>query len=58
MSEVAEKVKALFDEVQILVSDNKSEIAFVTPLMCEKDAREKIKSLGLEVKNILRVLDY
>ncbi|MBR3788427.1 MAG: homoserine dehydrogenase [Clostridia bacterium] len=55
---VAEKVKALFNDVQILESDNKNEIAFVTPLMCEKDARTKIESLGLEIKNILRVLDY
>ena len=55
---VAEKIKALFNDVQILDSDNKNEIAFVTPLMCEKDARAKVDSLNLEIKNILRVLDY
>jgi homoserine dehydrogenase len=55
---VAEKVKALFNDVQILESDNKNEIAFVTPLMCEKDARAKIDTLDVDVKNILRVLDY
>ena len=36
----------------------KNEIAFVTPLMCEKEARAKVDTLGVEVKNILRVLDY
>ena len=55
---VAEKIKALFSDVQILDSDNKTEIAFVTPLMCEKDARAKVATLDLEIKNILRVLDY
>lgn len=55
---VSEKIKALFNDVQILDSDNKNEIAFVTPLMCEKDARAKVDTLDLEIKNILRVLDY
>ena len=53
-------IKAAFDGAQLLSYDgeSKNEIAFVTPLMNEKDAREKITSLGLEIKNILRVLDY
>jgi homoserine dehydrogenase len=55
---VAEKVKVSFTDVQILNAESKTEIAFVTPLMNEKDARAKIDSLGIEVKNILRVLDY
>ena len=53
-------IKAAFDGAQLLSYDgeSKNEIAFVTPLMNEKAAREKITSLGLEIKNILRVLDY
>ena len=55
---VAEKVRASFTDVQILEAETKTEIAFVTPLMNEKEARNKISALGVEVKNILRVLDY
>ena len=56
----AAAIKAAFDGAQLLSYDgeSKNEIAFVTPLMNEKAAREKITSLGLEIKNILRVLDY
>ena len=52
------KVKASFSDVQILEAETKTEIAFVTPLMNEKEARNKISALGVEVNNILRVLDY
>lgn len=55
---VVEKVKATFSDAQILETNNKTEIAFITPLMCEKDARAMIDGLGVEIKNILRVLDY
>ena len=55
-----EKIESIFDGVEILNYDgeNEKEIAFVTPLMNEKDAREKIAALSLDIKNILRVLDY
>lgn len=55
---VVEKVKATFSDAQILETNNKTEIAFITPLMCEKDARAMIDGLGVEIINILRVLDY
>ncbi len=55
---VVEKVKDTFSDAQILETNNKTEIAFITPLMCEKDARAMIDGLGVEIKNILRVLDY
>ncbi len=56
----AAAIEAAFDGAQLLNYDgeSKNEIAFVAPLMNEKAAREKIASLGLEIKNILRVLDY
>ena len=55
-----EKIESIFDGVEILSynGENEKEIAFVTPLMNEKDAREKIAALSLDIKNILRVLDY
>ena len=57
---VSEQLKNTFADVQILNYDgaNEKEIAFVTPLMNEKNARTKINALGIEIKNILRVLDY
>lgn len=56
----AAAIEAAFDGAQLLSYDgeSKNEIAFVTPLMNEKAAREKIAALGLEIKNVLRVLDY
>ncbi len=55
-----EKIETIFDGVEILNynGENEKEIAFVTPLMNEKEAREKIDSLSFDIKNILRVLDY
>lgn len=38
--------------------ENTSEIAFITPAMKEKDARDLINKLPIKVKSILRVLDY
>ena len=57
---VSEQLKNTFADVQILNYDgaNEKEIAFVTPLMNEKNARTKINALGIEIKNVLRVLDY
>ncbi|MBR2876151.1 MAG: homoserine dehydrogenase [Clostridia bacterium] len=54
------EINATFDGAQILNYEGASqtEISFITPLMNEKDAREKIAKLNLETKNILRVLDY
>lgn len=56
----ATAIEAAFDGAQLLSygGESKNEIAFVTPLMNEKAAREKIAALGLEIKNVLRVLDY
>ena len=58
--DVCSKVSSAFDGVQILKYDGATanEIAFVTPLMPEKEARAKIETLGIETKNILRVLEY
>lgn len=58
-----EAVKAInesFADAQILnrADAPKTEIAFVTPVMNEKDARAKLQALGLDIKNILRALDY
>lgn len=39
-------------------SPENGELAFITPSMCEKDAREAIDNLPLEIKSVLRVLDY
>lgn len=36
----------------------KTEIAFITPVMREKEARAVIESLPIDVKSVLRVLDY
>ena len=54
------KVNSSFDGAQILNYDgaSKNEIAFITPLMNEKEAKTKIASLNIDVKNLLRVLDY
>ncbi len=39
-------------------NEEKNEIAFITPVMREKEAREVIESLPIDVKSVLRVLDY
>lgn len=39
-------------------NEEKNEIAFITPVMREKEAREVIDSLPINVNSILRVLDY
>ncbi|MBR0535084.1 MAG: homoserine dehydrogenase, partial [Clostridia bacterium] len=38
--------------------ESKNEIAFITPPMREKEAREVIEKLPINIKAILRVLDY
>lgn len=38
--------------------ETKNEIAFITPSIREKEAREVIETLPIDVKSILRVLDY
>ena len=59
-NEACNKINATFDGVQILNYNSapENEIAFVTPLAIEKDARAKIEALGIKTENILRVLDY
>ncbi len=55
------EINKTFDSPVILHKENESdnEIAFVTPLINEKDAHEKIEKLSLsKINNILRVMDY
>ena len=54
------EINKTFDSPLILHRDNaeKNEIAFVTPVMREKEARNAIANLPIDVKSILRVLDY
>ena len=54
------EINKTFDSPLILHRDNaeKNEIAFVTPVMREKEARNAIAKLPIDVKSILRVLDY
>lgn len=49
-----------FDSPLILHRDNapKNEVAFITPVMREKEARAVIEKLPVDIKAILRVLDY
>lgn len=49
-----------FENPHILHRDDepKTEIAFITPVMREKEARAVIEKLPLDVKSVLRVLDY
>lgn len=53
-------VNATFDSPLILHRDNapKNEIAFILPVMREKEARAAIAALPIDVKAVLRVLDY
>ncbi len=53
-------VNRAFDQPQILHREGepKSEIAFVTPVLREKEARAAIAALPMRMKTILRVLDY
>ncbi len=53
-------VNKAFESPIILHRENesKTEIAFITPVMREKEAREVVASLPIDIKAILRVLDY
>ncbi len=53
-------VNGAFESPVILHRDGeaKNEIAFITPAIREKEAREVIEALPIDVKSILRVLDY
>ena len=53
-------VNTAFENPTVLHREDEpqDEIAFVTPLMREKEAREQIAKLPVKVKNILRVMDY
>jgi homoserine dehydrogenase len=54
------EINKVFDSPVILHRDNapKNEIAFITPVMREKEARATIEKLPIDTKAILRVLDY
>ena len=54
------EVNKVFDAPHILHREDepKTEIAFVTPVMREKEARAAIEKLPIDVKTVLRVLDY
>jgi homoserine dehydrogenase len=54
------EINKIFESPVILHRDDepKTEIAFITPVMREKEARAAIKKLPIEAKAILRVLDY
>ena len=54
------EINKTFDSPVILHRENapQNEIAFVTPVMREKEARAAINNLPINVKSILRVLDY
>lgn len=53
-------VNGAFESPIILHRDDetRNEIAFITPAIREKEAREVIEALPIDVKAILRVLDY
>ena len=53
-------VNSAFESPVILhrEDETKNEIAFITPSIREKEAREVIEALPINVKSILRVLDY
>ncbi len=54
------EVNKIFEAPHILHREDepKTEIAFVTPVMREKEARAAIEKLPIDVKTVLRVLDY
>ncbi len=54
------EINKQFDSPAILHRENapKNEIAFIIPAMREKEARATIQKLPIDVKAILRVLDY
>ncbi len=54
------EVNKVFEAPHILHREDepKTEIAFVTPVMREKEARASIEKLPIDVKTVLRVLDY
>lgn len=54
------QINKAFESAVILERDNaqNGEIAFVTPKAVEKDARAAIATLPIDVKSVLRVLDY
>ncbi len=54
------EVNKVFEAPHILHREDepKTEIAFVTPVMREKEARAAIEKLPIDVKAVLRVLDY
>jgi homoserine dehydrogenase len=54
------EINKVFDSPVILHREDepKTEIAFITPVMREKEARAAIEKLPIDTKAILRVLDY
>ncbi len=54
------EINKVFDSPVILHREDepKTEIAFITPVMREKEARATIEKLPIEAKAVLRVLDY
>ncbi len=54
------EINKIFDSSVILHRETapKNEIAFITPLMREKEARAAIEKLPIKIKAVLRVLDY
>lgn len=53
-----EEITKAFTDAVILSDGSKDEIAFVTPVMKEQEARKLIAGLSVDVKAVLRVLDY
>lgn len=58
--EATAAINRAFSSPLILHRDNADdgEIAFITPVMCEKDIRTVLAELPIDVKALLRVLDY
>ncbi len=54
------EINKIFDSPVILHRETapQNEIAFITPLMREKEARAAIEKLPIKIKAVLRVLDY
>ncbi len=54
------EINAIFENPTILhrEDETKNEIAFVTPVMREKEIRETLEKLPISVKAVLRVMDY
>ena len=58
--EAFNQINKTFESPLILHRENaeKNEIAFITPAIREKEARNAIANLPIDVKALLRVLDY